>query len=61
VLKKIQNFFIEVRAEMQKVSWSTREELIGSTGVVLMTMFLLSAFIGIADFFMSHLLKIVVR
>ena len=61
MLKKIQNFFIEVRAEMQKVSWSTREELIGSTGVVLMTMFLLSAFIGIADFFMSHLLKIVVR
>jgi len=61
VLKKIQNFFIEVKVEMQKVSWSTREELMGSTAVVLMTMFLLSTFIGIADFFMSHLLKIVVR
>ncbi len=61
MLKKIQNFFIEVKVEMQKVSWSTREELMGSTAVVLMTMFLLSTFIGIADFFMSHLLKIVVR
>ena len=61
MLQKVQNFFVEVRAEMQKVSWSTREELIGSTGVVLMTMFLLSAFIGVADFFMSHLLKIVMR
>ena len=61
MLDKVKNFFSEVRAEMQKVSWSTREELIGSTGVVLMTMFLLSAFIGVMDFFMSHFLSVLVR
>ena len=54
MIKKVQNFFSEVRAEMGKVTWPTREELIGSTGVVLMTMFILSAFIGVADFFLSH-------
>ena len=60
-MNRIKNFFIEVRAEMQKVTWSTREELIGSTGVVLMTMFLLSTFIGITDVVLSYVLAIVMR
>ena len=54
MIKRVQNFFAEVRVEMQKVTWPTREELFGSTGVVLMTMLILSVFIGIADFFFSH-------
>jgi preprotein translocase subunit SecE len=54
VIKKVQNFFSEVRVEMQKVTWPTREELMGSTGVVLMTMLILSVFIGVADFIFSN-------
>ena len=61
MLKKVGTFFEEVRAEMQKVTWSTREELMGSTGVVLMTMFILSAFIGIVDFVFSQGLHIILR
>ena len=61
MLNKIKNFLSEVRAEMQKVTWSTREELIGSTGVVLMTMFFLSTFIGIADYVLSYVLAIIMR
>ncbi len=61
MLKKIQGFGSEVRAEMQKVTWPTREELIGSTSVVLVTMALLSAFIGAADFILSFLLSIFLR
>lgn len=60
-MKKIVNFLREVRAEMQKVTWPTREELMGSTGVVLMTMLILSTFIGVADFTLSYLLKLVLR
>ena len=60
-MNRVKNFFIEVRAEMQKVTWSTREELIGSTGVVLATMFFLSVFIGIADFVLSYVLAAVMR
>ena len=60
-MNKIVNFFREVRAEMQKVTWPTREELMSSTGVVLMTMLILSTFVGVTDFVMSHLLKIVLR
>ena len=50
----IRKFFSEVRAEMQKVTWPTREEVMGSTGVVLMTMLILSTFIGISDFILSR-------
>ena len=55
MLKKIKNFASEVRAEMQKVTWPTREEAVGSTAVVLMTMLIISVFIGVADFIMSLL------
>ena len=61
MIKKVNHFMSEVRAEMQKVTWPTREELIGSTGVVLMTMLILSSFIGAADFVMSLLLRIFLR
>jgi len=61
MLQKAKNFVFEVRAEMQKVTWPTREELVGSTMVVLMTMLILSTFIGVADFFMSLLLRVLLR
>ena len=61
MLNKVKNFFSEVRAEMGKVTWSTREELAGSTTVVLMAMLILSSFIGVADFVFSHILSIGLR
>ena len=61
MINKVGNFFSEVRTEMQKVTWPTREELIGSTAVVLVTMALLSTFIGVADFILSYILAIVMR
>ena len=61
MLQKIKVFFAEVKAEMQKVTWPTREELTGSTAVVLITMVILSVFIGISDFAFANILKIVLR
>ena len=61
MIDKVKGFFLEIRTEMQKVTWPTREELTGSTGVVLMTMFFLSTFIGVADFVLSYVLAIIMR
>ena len=61
MIGNIRKFISEVRAEMQKVTWSTRQELIGSTGVVLMTMLILSTFIGVSDFVLSHALSMILR
>jgi preprotein translocase subunit SecE len=61
MIKKVQSFGAEVRQEMQKVTWPSREELMGSTGVVLGTMLLLSVFIGVVDFIMTSALSLVLR
>jgi preprotein translocase subunit SecE len=61
MIAKLRNFFLEVKGEMAKVTWPTREELIGSTGVVLMTMLILSTFIGLTDFIVSIAMTFILR
>ena len=56
---KITNFFKDVKLEMGKVSWSTRDELIGSTIVVLVSLAILSIFIGICDVVLSTVVNII--
>lgn len=61
MIQKIKNFFSEVRTEMQKVTWPTRQELVGSTGVVLALMLILSTFIGVTDFILTILMTGLLR
>ncbi len=42
-------FFKEVRVESTKVSWPTRNELRDSTIVVIVTVLIISGFVGIVD------------
>ena len=42
-------YFKDVRVEMSKVSWPTREELRESTLVVIVMVFVIAIFIGIVD------------
>jgi len=55
---KFVNFLTDVKLEMGKVSWSTREELIGSTIVVLVSLAILSVFIGICDIVLSTIINV---
>ncbi len=50
---KLTNFVKDVRTEFSKVSWPTREDLIGSTGVVLVFSAVFAVFIGIFDLIIS--------
>ena len=56
---KIVGFFNDVKLEMGKVSWSTRDELIGSTIVVIVSLAVLSIFIGICDVVLSAAVNII--
>lgn len=58
---KIKNFITEVTLELKKVSWSTREELIGSTAAVLILVIILAIFIGACDLVLSKLVGLVIR
>ena len=55
MLEKIKQFFKEVRSELTKVTWTTREELIYSTLIVILVSIVLSIFIGIVDVGLSNL------
>lgn len=56
---KFVNFLNDVKLEMGKVSWSTRDELIGSTIVVLVSLAILSIFIGICDVVLSTIINVI--
>ena len=43
------DFLVATETEMKKVSWSSRAELVGSTAVVIITVFALALFIYTAD------------
>jgi len=46
---RFSEFIKEVRVESGKVSWPTRTELRDSTIVVIVTVLLVSAFVGVVD------------
>jgi preprotein translocase subunit SecE len=52
---KIKKFLKEVRFELTKVTWTTREELIYSTIIVVVVSIILSIFIGVVDLGLSNL------
>jgi len=56
---KVANFFKEIKLEMSKVAWPTRQELIGSTAVVLVSLAILSVFIGVCDVVLSTVVNII--
>ena len=50
---KLTNFVKDVRTEFSKVSWPTREDLVSSTGVVLVFSAIFAVFIGMFDLIIS--------
>ncbi|MEI7905519.1 MAG: preprotein translocase subunit SecE [Candidatus Firestonebacteria bacterium] len=60
MLKRIKQFIAETVTEMKKVSWPSREELIGSTVVVFAVVAILSLYIGVLDVAISKILEIIV-
>jgi preprotein translocase subunit SecE len=61
IFKNTISFLKEVRQELSKVSWSNRQELIGSTFVVIVVTFIMALFIGLVDLFLSQVLSLVFR
>jgi len=61
VFKKIKNFFSEVKIELKKVVFPSREEVIGSTKVVLVLVLIVAIFLGLIDLVLSKLVGMVVK
>ena len=61
IIAKPINFLKEVKAELGKVAWSTRQELMVSTMVVIVVTVILGLFIGVLDVCLSRLLSLVFK
>lgn len=57
---RIMQFFREVRAEMKKVIWPSKEEVLNYTLVVLITVCLAAGFVYLLDLLFSKLLTLII-
>ena len=58
VIQRMGIFFREVREELGRVSWPTREELAGSALVVFVGVGILACYIGVVDFVLSKTVRV---
>lgn len=56
-MKKIFSYFLEVIAELKKVSWPKRNEVIQLLSLVLVISAAVAAFVGIVDFGLTKALE----
>jgi preprotein translocase subunit SecE len=61
MIERIKQFFREVKVETKKVVYPTREELIGSTWVVIVTVLVISLFLGVIDLSLTKLVGMAIR
>ncbi|WP_425449461.1 preprotein translocase subunit SecE [Dethiothermospora halolimnae] len=57
--KRLSNFFRGVKAELKKVSWPNKKELINNTGIVIAMCVLVAAIVGLFDSAIQALLKVI--
>ncbi|MBU0650861.1 preprotein translocase subunit SecE [bacterium] len=60
-MKKVKGFVGEVQNELKKVSWPTRQELIDSTIIVIISAIIMAVFIGFADFILKFIMALLIR
>ena len=58
---KVATFLIDTEAEVKKVAWSTRKELVSSTGVVIVATVFVAIFIGTADLVVSKIIHMLIH
>jgi preprotein translocase subunit SecE len=61
IIDKPVGFLKEVKVELGKVAWSSRQELMDSTIVVIVTTAILAAFIGAIDIMLSNGLSMLLK
>ena len=60
-IEKTTHFFREVKIELKKVTWPSRNQTIGSTVVVILLVMIISLFLGMVDIGLSNLVRVVLH
>jgi len=52
--ERSKQFYLDVRSEMKKVSWPARQEIVGTTIVVVATVFFFGVYLGLVDYLLTE-------
>jgi len=58
-MDKISKFLKEVVAELSKVTWPSKDEIIGSTIVTIVVSTIVAIFIGVVDQVLTAIIKVI--
>ncbi|MBU2701602.1 preprotein translocase subunit SecE [Sporomusaceae bacterium BoRhaA] len=58
---RFKKFFREVKAELKKVSWPNKQELISYTGVVFVSVIFIAALIWVVDSVFNEALRLILK
>ena len=61
MLEKAIQFLKDVRNEVKRVTWPSKKEAMGGTGVVLVAVFLISIFLGLVDTLLSKIVESLIK
>ncbi len=61
MIEKAVKFLREVRVEVKKVTWPSRKEALGGTAVVLITVLLMSIYLGVVDLMLSKIVESIIK
>ena len=61
MIKRIKQFLRDVKIEIKKVVYPSREELMGSTWVVIIAVFIISIYLGVIDLGLTEIVKSLLR
>ena len=60
-LSRVKEFVAEVKSEFKKIVWPDKKVTLGSTGVVLVLVFLVSVYLGAVDLFIGKLVSYILK
>ncbi|MFN3346194.1 MAG: preprotein translocase subunit SecE [Candidatus Bipolaricaulaceae bacterium] len=57
-LARMKEYFLSVRAEVARVSWPSRKEVVGFTVLVILMTIVLGVYLGLADWVLQQILRL---
>lgn len=60
-VEKVMQFLREVRVELKRVTWPSRKQTVGSTAVVIALVMIIALFLGVVDFGLSSVARMVLQ
>jgi len=57
---KVGNFYSEVKQELKKVTWTSKDATIGTTTVVIVLVIIFSLFLGVVDIGLSKIMRMII-